>query len=110
MQLPLIWQASVQFQAIGAVVAIVVSYLLMVIGYVVIAKRTFFQDAAYSPPVEVYSVLLLVSVIATVLTWLAMDWPIRLAVYGLAILGMFAAVPVLRDRFSLAKLLKLDFV
>jgi hypothetical protein len=53
LQLPLIWLGSEVYQDVGAVIALVASYSLMIAGYVFIAKRVFFGYEDYHLPKDV---------------------------------------------------------
>lgn len=107
-QLPAIWLASRSFGTMGALAATVVTYALMVCGYLAIAAKVFFEREPYRLPNEVQIGFLLTICASAAAASLPMIGPVRGVVFIVLTLTAFAAVPTLRRAFAPTRLIQLE--
>jgi len=110
LQLPAIWLGARGGGGVGAVVAMVLSYLVMVSGYVAIAKRVFFGRARYSPPKDVVIAALTVAASAGVALLLRSRPTVAIVVYVAAACLGFLSIPALRRQYATGRFLSFDLV
>jgi O-antigen/teichoic acid export membrane protein len=120
LQVPLIWAGGRYYAEIGAVTMLVTAYCAMVVGYVLIAKRTFLGTAIYRVPRDVYvaTAVVIGAMIATVLVFTQLihialislgnggEMLLLLGIYGLSLMLLFWLAPVLRDNYLTLRLLE----
>jgi hypothetical protein len=100
LQVPLIWAAILVHAEVGAIVAIVGSQAIMVIGYVLIARRVFFGVRIYKPPKDVWVALVMILVSFGLASSLASDGQIGVMIYLVMSAVGFLSVPLLRRKYA----------
>lgn len=109
LQLPFIWLAAHVAGAVGATAVIVASYSAMVAGYVLIARRVFFGAAKYRPPDVAVGAAAVTAIGAVLSITTAEYWPWRVGLFAGFVLGVFLAVPALRNGFWPTRIMRFDF-
>lgn len=110
LQLPAIWVAGLIFGMEGTVAAMVASYGIVVIGYVLIAKKVFFGEKAYEPAKDIFVGFAVAILLSAAASAIAAEKIAGVLVYLSAILGFFMAIPLLRRQYATWKLLRFDFM
>jgi O-antigen/teichoic acid export membrane protein len=110
-QLPVIWSGIRLFGEVGAVTAMVGSYSLTVIGYIVIAKRVFFgYKERYRPAKDIVMAFTIVLISIGFASFITSSTKIGIAVYVLILSVSFICMPSLRKQFTSGRFLRFDLI
>jgi len=108
LQLPLIWVATRMFGEAGAITAMVVSYALMVGGYVVIGRRVFLSATVYRPSRDIVLAFFVVLASGVVTSLIASSAPTGMIIYIAMLVVGFLSIPLLRREYGSGKFLRFE--
>jgi|GEM_PF-4066921 len=110
LQLPVIWVSGKILGEVGAVSAMVASYVFMVVGYIGIAKKVFFGRESYMPAKDIWMAVPIVAVSMTTAVLVTSGGKIGIVVYSLILSVFFLGIPLLRRQYASGRFMKFDLM
>jgi len=100
--------ATRMFGEAGAITAMVVSYALMVGGYVVIGRRVFLSATVYRPSRDIVLAFFVVLASGVVTSLIASSAPTGMIIYIAMLVVGFLSIPLLRREYGSGKFLRFE--